>query len=196
MRLLLFLLLALCVDAAGQKVFTTQRRGQNIHRFGIGAQVFEPTGINLQIFRGQFSSNNAAYSTYGVVELGLGLENEIKVIDEKTYAGGIWTEGGLRVDLNYLYPLITVHAPVAIQTYVGAGLQSGSRKYLVNNTVESEFATGANFLLRLEVGFHGFEIGPSMWFVSVYGDARIHADFTEDFSYFAPSLGLRMRKGR
>jgi hypothetical protein len=160
----------------------------------------EPTGVTLQFFRGFYNNNNSSFATYGVVELAVGKENVLGIIEDenKVYEGenGRWTEGGLRVDLNYLYPLMTVHSPFVLQTYVGAGLQTGTRNYLLSGKEESKFATGLNLMLRLEYVTHGIDLGRAVWFFSIYGDVRYHTDFTEKFDYISPGAGIRLRKGR
>jgi hypothetical protein len=189
MRFILIFLLFVSVTALSQT--------DNI-KFGIGVQAFEPSGINLQLFRGFYNNNNSSFATYGIVELGVGKENMLGIIDDdrKVYEGGYWTNGGLRVDLNYLYPLMTVHSPFVLQTYVGAGLQTGTRNYTVSGKEESQFATGMNLLLRLEYVTHGIDLGRAVWFFSIYGEVKYHADFTEKFDYISPGAGIRLRKGR
>jgi hypothetical protein len=187
--IIIFFLLFASIHSFGQP---------NDIKFGVGAQVFEPTGLTLQFFRGFYNNNNSSFATYGVVELGVGKENMLGIMkdENKVYAGGHWTEGGLRVDLNYLYPLMTVHSPFVLQTYVGAGLQTGNRNYIVSGKEESQFATGMNLMLRLEYVTHGIDLGRAVWFFSIYGDVKYHADFTEKFDYISPVAGIRLRKGR
>lgn len=189
MRFILIFLLFVSIHSFSQT---------NDIKFGIGAQVFEPTGLTLQFFRGFYNNNNSSFATYGVVELGVGKENMFGIMkdENKVYEGGHWTEGGLRVDLNYLYPLMTVHSPFVLQTYVGAGLQTGNRNYIISGKEESQFATGMNLMLRLEYVTHGIDLGRAVWFFSIYGDVKYHADFTEKFDYISPVAGIRLRKGR
>jgi len=167
-------------------------------KFGIGAQVFEPTGLNVQFFRGFYNNNNSSFATYGIVELGVGKENMFGLIndEERVYSGGYWKDGGLRVDVNYLYPVMTVHSPFVLQTYIGAGLQTGTRNYMLAGKEESKFATGANLMMRLEYVTHGIDMRRAVWFFSIYVEARYHADFTEKFDYISPTTGIRLRKGR
>lgn len=190
MRLFILLFLLVSINSLGQ---SSKGKGRS---FGIGAQVFEPMGINFQTFRGLFNNNNSSFATYGVLEIGIGKENMLDLADEKEYAGGDWTKGGLRFDLNYLYPLITTHSPFVFQTYVGGGLQTGTRYYTISGNEESNFATGANLMIRIELVTHGIDLGRDVWFFSVYGDIKYHTDFTESFDYVSPVVGIRMRKGR
>lgn len=189
MRLILILLVFISINSFGQS------EGM---KFGFGAQVFEPTGLTVQYFRGSYNSNNSTLTTYGVVELGIGKENMLGIMDDdnKVYADGIWKNGGLRVDLNYLYPLMTIYSPFVLQTYVGAGIQTGTRNFTVSDNEESQLATGMNLMLRLEYITHGVDIGNTVWFLSIYGDIKYHADFTEKFDYISPVAGIRIRKGR
>lgn len=191
MRLLFIVFLLVCINSFGQ----SSRRSQGI-LYGIGAQAFDPTGFNLQFFRGFFNNNNSSFATYGVLELGVGKENMIGIVDEIKYADGYWKEGGVRVDVNYLYPVFTMYAPFVLQTYVGAGLQTGTRLYDNSAGEQSKFATGANLMLRLEYVSHGIDLGRAVWFFSIYGDMKFHADFTETFDYVTPGAGIRLRKGR
>ncbi len=169
---------------------------QNIRMMGIGAQVFEPTGVNVQLYKGFFSMNNSMYATYGVWELALGIENATGIVGPKKYASGNWNKGGIRMDLNYLHPILTIKSPLVLQTYLGAGLQTGTRKYQLAGRDESNFSTGANFMVRVEWVAHGFDIGPGKWFLSFYADIKYHKDFSESFDYISPVLGARMRRGK
>jgi len=191
MRVLIVFLLLLSLNSFGQANNRNQSR-----RFGFGIQVFEPTGFTIQSFRGFFNENNSSFATYGVWELGLGLENKLGIISDKKYAGGDWENGGVRVDLNYLYPLLTIYAPFVFQTYLGAGIQTGTRKYETPTGVESDFSTGANLMLRVELVTHGIDMGPAVWFFSIYSDLKYHTEFSESFDYVSPVLGVRLRKGR
>jgi hypothetical protein len=191
MRFLFFILLITSLPSWGQSKNKSQGRS-----FGVGVQVFEPTGINVQSFRGFFNDNNSSFATRGVWELGVGKENILGISDQKEYATGNWTKGGVRVDMNYFYPLITVHYPFVFQFYVGGGLQTGTRLYTSAGKEESNFATGGNLLARIELVTHGIDMGRSVWFLSVYSDIKFHSDFTESFDYVSPVVGVRMRKGR
>jgi hypothetical protein len=191
MRLLIFVILLLPLCLFGQSKNKNQGR-----RFGIGAQVIEPTGINFQTFRGFFNDNNTSFATYGVLELGVGIENMLSHAGEKVYGSGTWSKGGWRVDLNYLYPLLTLQHPFVFQVYAGTGIQTGSRNYTVSGAEESTFATGGNLMLRVELVTHGIDMGRSVWFFSIYSDLKYHFDFTESFDYVSPVVGIRMRKGR
>lgn len=193
---LLIAFLSLVPEAYSQVMYKALMQEHTQRRFGIGFQAFEPTGINIQMFRGFFCSNEDSYATRGVWELGLGAENVLLTRSNETYKDGVWKKGGFRVDLNYLYPVFTVEWGIVMQTYVGLGLQTGSRLYENALGDQSTFATGGNALVRLEVAGHGFEAGDGLLFVSVYVDAKFHKDFTEDFQYFKPSFGIRIRKAR
>jgi hypothetical protein len=192
----LLLLLLINISAAGQNMYKAMMRERTILRTGIGAQFLEPTGINFQIFKGFFCSNNASYATYGVLELGLGAENIWELQQEKSFAGGTWKQGGVRLDLNYLYPLLTLEGKMVLQTYLGAGVQTGTRNYRTGRSDESDFATGGNAIFRIEAVTHAIEVGNRIWFFSVYADAKYHFDFKEDFNYLTPVVGVRFRKGR
>jgi hypothetical protein len=191
MRLLFIFLTLTSFQCLGQ--FSNRSRGRS---FGIGIQAFDPTGINLQTFRGFFNNNNSSFGTHGVWELGVGKENVVGIAGDKEYAGGNWRKGGLRFDLNYLYPLITINSPFVVQTYVGGGLQTGNRNYTLSGKEESNFATGANLMVRVELVIHGIDLGRADWFFSVYGDIKYHTDFTESFDYLTPAIGIRLRRGR
>jgi hypothetical protein len=176
--------------------FSQMNNRDHTRRFGIGFQVFEPTGLRVQSFRGFFNDNNSSFATYGIWELDVGIENILGVVRDKKYSGGNWKGGGLRVDLNYLHPLLTIYAPFVFQTYVGVGIQTGTRKYEASKGVESDFSTGANLMLRVELVTHGIDIGPSIWFFSFYSDLKYHAAFSQPFDYLSPVLGVSLRKGR
>jgi len=187
MRFLTFIFLLIAFNAFSQGAF---------RRFGIGAQVFEPTGITVQMFNGYFINNSSSLVTCDVWELGVGQENVTGLLNDKKYASGDWEAGGVRIDLNYLHPLLTVQAPLVLQTYLGAGLQTGTRKYATATGSESNFSTGANFMIRVEWITHGIDRGPATWFFSIYSDIKFHADFSENFDYLSPVLGVRLRKGK
>jgi hypothetical protein len=196
MKYSLSILLLISLSSPGQNMFKAMMRERTILRTGIGAQFMEPTGLNVQVFKGFFCSNNASYATYGVLELGLGVENIWDLQKEKSYAGGVWKPGGVRLEVNYLYPLITLEGPMTFQAYLGAGVQTGTRNYRVGRSDESDFASGGNAMFRVETVTHAIEIGAGIWFFSVYADARYHVDFKEDFTYLTPVIGVRFRKGR
>ena len=73
-------------------------------RYGIGLQVAEPAGVNLQLFKGFFCSNSDSYATYNILEIGIGTENLLGIVGSKPYADGTWKKGGLRAEVNYLAP--------------------------------------------------------------------------------------------
>ena len=191
MRFLLPLFLLVNITSFCQSL--KQKEGRS---FGIGVQAFEPTGLTFQSFKGFFNDNNSSLATYGVWELGVGMENITGVVDDKLYSGGDWTKGGFRVDVNYLYPLITIYSPFVFQTYLGGGLQTGTREYRTDEGIQSDFSTGANLMVRIELVTHGIDLGRDVWFLSIYGDIKYHKAFSESFDYVSPVVGVRMRKGR
>jgi len=192
MRLLTLFFLLICINSFSQ----SSKRYRGGPSFGIGVQAFEPTGFNLQYFRGFFNENNSSLATYGVWELGIGKENMLELANDKVYAGGKWVKGGLRFDLNYLHPVFTVYKPFVFQTYVGGGLQTGTRLYTNSEGEQSNVATGVNLLVRVEYVTHGIDLGRDVWFFSVYGDIKFHSDFSESFDYVSPVVGIRVRRGR
>ena len=191
MRFVFIIFLLVCINSFGQ----SSKRGQG-RSFGIGVQAFEPTGLNLQVFRGIFNDNNSSLATMGVWEIGVGKENMFKLAGDKVYAGGNWVKGGLRFDLNYLHPVLSIHKPFVFQAYVGGGLQTGIRLYQTSAGEQSNFATGANLMARIEYVTHGIDLGRAVWFFSIYGDIKYHTDFTEGFDYVSPVVGIRLRRGR
>jgi outer membrane protein W len=198
MRILAILIfLSISSQVKAQEWYNNLKREHNMLRFGVGLQALEPTGINVQMFHGFFCSGNDSFATYGVWELGVGIENTIGTSTTTAYKSGQWRSGGIRAELTYLQPLITLDYGFVFQPYIGVGLQTGSRNYTsMTDGDQSSTATGGNLLLRLEVGMHGIETGGSILFVSLYVDAKYHKDFAEDFSYFKPSIGIRIRKAR
>jgi len=190
MRFLVIIFLFICISSFGQS------KNNQGRLFGVGIQMFEPTGINIQTFRGVFNNNNSSLLTKRVWELGVGKENMLGITGDKKYLGGNWEKGGLRFDLNYLHPVITTNAPFVFQTYVGGGLQTGTRLYNTSEGSQSKVATGANLMVRIEFVTHGIDLGRAVWFFSIYGDIKYHTDFTESFDYISPVVGIRLRKGR
>ena len=190
MRLLILFLLLVSFNSISQVL---KKKGRS---YGMGVQAFEPSGLTFQSFRGFFNDNNSSLATYGVWELGVGKENIWGIAKGKPYHGGNWVKGGVRVDLNYLHPVLTLYKPFVFQTYVGVGLQTGSRRYSTSSGEQSNFATGANLMVRVEYVAHGFDFGRAVWFFSIYADIKYHVDFTESFDYVSPVVGMRLRRGR
>lgn len=178
-----------------QDMYKALKQQHTQRRFGVGLQAFEPTGVSVQMFHGFFCSNDDLYATRAVQELQIGAENVV-LGSTTAYKDGTWKKGGLRVEFDYLFPVLTIDYGFVVQTYLGAGIQTGSRHYENVYGDQSAFATGGNLMARLEVGGKGFEAGNDILFWSVYVDAKFHQDFTEDFNYFKPSVGIRIRKAR
>jgi hypothetical protein len=192
---ILFILIVVVSIANSEDSFSQGYYGTTT-RIGVGAQLFEPTGGNIQIFKGEYVANHKSYVTNGVFEIVIGSEKVFNILDDKVYKDGKWAKGGLRINALYLYPLITTEAPIVLQAYIGGGLESGTRKYLVNKTVESQFATGLNLMLRLELVTHGIDLGKSTWFFSLYIDLKTYMEFGNEFNYLAPVVGIHLRRGR
>ena len=64
--LIIFLSL-IFVTSQGQDMLKALKREHNMYRFGIGVQASDPLGINIQLFRGAFCSNDDTYATNMVV---------------------------------------------------------------------------------------------------------------------------------
>lgn len=181
----------------GQDMLKALKREHGMVRYGIGLQTIENTMVNVQLFHGFFCSNSDSYATYNILEIGFGAENLLGVVGTKPYENGSWQKGGWRAELHYLVPILTFEGPMVFQLYGGGGLQTGLRNYSNSLGDQSKFATGLNGLVRAELVTHGFELGDGLWFFSVYADLKYHQDISfSNFNYFAPTLGIRARKGR
>lgn len=181
--------------SAAQDMYKALMREHNMYRAGVGLQASDPAGISIQVFRGFFCSNSNGFATYGVWELNAGKENMFGLSRGKSIDGNTWLKGGFRVEVNYMQPLFSVgFGSSSVQLYAGLGIQTGTRR---QDAAEAKVpATGGNGLGRLEFSTAGFESGRSLLFLSVYADWRYHRDFTNNFSYTGPGLGIRVRKVR
>jgi hypothetical protein len=191
-----FLLIAFAVQS--QDMLKALRRQHDMYRFGVGVQLSDPLALNLQLFRGFFCSNDDTYATNLVWELTGGLENVV-FQSGKDYKTGKWMNGGFQSSLSAHYPVANILARgFTLQFYAGLGLQGGNRKYRVDgsNDISSEGSFGGNASANVSLMGRGIALGDGVWFVTLYGGAKFHKQFGEDFNYLKPSLGIVLRKAR
>jgi hypothetical protein len=191
-----FLLLTSAVQS--QDMLKALRRQHDMYRFGVGVQLSDPLALNLQLFRGFFCSNDDTYATNLVWELTGGLEN-VTFQSGKDYKTGKWMNGGFQSSLSAHYPVANILARgFTLQFYAGLGLQGGMRKYRAegSNNISSEGSSGGNASAHVSWMGRGIPMGNGVWFVTVYGGAKFHKQFGEDFNYLRPSLGFVLRKAR
>lgn len=194
---LLAFILFLSSTLQAQDMLKALRRQHDMYRFGAGIQLSDPLGLNIQLFRGYFCSNDDTYATKLVWELTTGLDN-VLFRSEKNFLTGKWRNGGFQTSLNAHYPVANILARgFTLQFYAGLGLQGGTRQYRVNDKdILSENTFGGNASAQVACMGRGIAMGNGVWFVTVYGGAKFHKQFDEDFNYIKPTLGLVLRKAR
>lgn len=194
---LLAFFISIAVIGQSQDMLKALRRQHDMYRFGVGVQLSDPLALNLQLFRGYFCSNDDTYATKLVWELTAGLDNTL-FRSSKDYLTGKWENGGFQSGLNAHYPVANILARgFTLQFYTGLGLQGGTRKYRVNDKdIRSENSFGGNASVQVACMGRGVALGNGVWFVTVYGGAKFHKQFAEDFNYVKPTLGLVFRKAR
>ena len=181
------------IPSVSQDMLKALVRDHNMFRHSIGLQFADPTGINIQFFRSFLCTNHRSYATKAVIAINAGVENQFGFSKTEYTGSGTWKSGGFRFEVNYLVPILTL-APGSstIEYYVGAGLQTGTRRF-VNGDVSNPFATGGNLMGRMEYTPEGMRAGRKTFYVSFFLDYKYHRDFKSVFSYTGPSFGARMK---
>ncbi len=166
------------------------------YRASIGLQILEPTGINLQLFKGYFCTGDNTYATSLIWELSLGLENAV-LTSNKSYGSGKWASGGTQASLMIYYPFFTLPlGNLTLQAHIGSGLQGGVRKYETEGMGRTDNIVGGNLSIRSSITGRAIDLNDRIWFLTYFADVKFHQQFNEKFSFIRPSIGIAFRKVR
>jgi len=153
-------------------------------RVGLGLDVLEPTGIDVQFYRlskvctSDFSiTKKMAIGTWVGVE-GLLLGN---VIDNQNKVE--WKKGALRygVDLKF-------YIPIVLNPYIGIGAEGGTR-FLDG---EEKFQPDVIGRIGMEQMILGIKLSTSSSLnITLFVDAKINKSINTDFMYIMPTGGIR-----
>lgn len=153
-------------------------------RVGIGADIAEPTGLDIQFYRlsrictSDFSiTKKTAIGVWAGME-GLLLANLIEQQNRVT-----WEKGSLRfgVDLKF-------YIPIVLNPYIGVGVEGGERKL----DGIKKFSTDVVARIGIEQKVLGLKLSTkSSLNVTLFIDGKLNKNLDTDFMYIIPSGGIR-----
>jgi hypothetical protein len=188
---LLFLLgLGRQATVAGQGLLKRLHKQNSTINPAFGIRVGEPTGLNIQIFKGFLDSNT---KSKGLFDINIAREGWISSSLQQPYKTGEWRPGGIRYSVSWFHEVN--HKLFSHFFYYGIGLQAGSRKYTTQGDRFTEnFVWGPLFTLHGELPVRSFSIRPHGLYckASLFAEAVYHKEFKEDFEYIRPAVGVRL----
>ena len=153
-------------------------------RVGVGFDVLEPTGIDVQFYRlskvctSDFSiTKKMAIGTWAGTE-GLLL---VDVIDNQNKME--WKKGSFRYRLDLKF-----YIPIILNPYIGIGAEGGNRS--LNG--EEMFQPDVIGRIGIEQKILGVKLSTSSSLnITLFADAKINKSINADFMYIMPSGGIR-----
>ncbi|MHC1704964.1 MAG: hypothetical protein AB9846_13730 [Tenuifilaceae bacterium] len=183
----ILLLLSFSVFAQKNKGKTNWLQEKNQYtarwRVGVGLDVIEPTGVDVQFYRlskictGDFSITKK-------VSIGLYAGREGLLAGKLVEKGNTsWSSGGNRygIDLKFYIPII-------LNPYFGFGVEGGTRNF----NGKSDFYPDGVARIGIEQKVLGIKLSStSSLNATIFVDAKYNKCLTEDFSYILPCFGVR-----
>jgi hypothetical protein len=185
--LALFFLLAFTSTFAQNKAKTNWLREKKEYtarwRVGIGIDVDEPSGVDVQFYR-LSRICTGAFSITKKLSVGIyaGKEGYVmgSLIDKKNTD---WKSGGTRYGLD-----IKFYFPLPLNPYIGIGAEGGTRN--IKNTLD--FYPDAIIRVGIEQKVLGVKLSSnSSLNATIFIDGKYNKCLTNSFSYILPSFGVR-----
>lgn len=151
-------------------------------RIGVGADVLEPTGVDLQFYRlSKICTNN--FSIIKKVALGVWLGKEGVLSSSVLKKVNNWESSGLRYGFDLKF-----YIPIFLNPYLGFGAEGGDRK--LNGTID--FYPDVVARIGVEQKVLGIKLSStSSLNATIFIDGKYNKCLTKDFSYFLPCIGVR-----
>jgi hypothetical protein len=152
-------------------------------RIGVGANVGEPTGAHIQLYRlSGICTRTINIKKKFSIDLSISQEGLVfaNIIQKQN---STWEKGGTRGAID-----LKVYFPMRPNPYIGIGGEIGSRK------IDGDLGFNSDLVGR--VGVEQKILGvktstKSLLHVSLYLEGKYNYGLTNDFSYFLPTAGVR-----
>lgn len=185
--LLLVHLLALSISAFSQHKKTNwledKKEFTGRWRIGVGLDVCEPTGIDIQFYRlSKICTND--FSILKKIAVGVWVGKEGVISRSLLKNINSWESGGIRYGLDLKF-----YIPIFLNPYLGFGGEVGARN--INGTLD--FYPDAIARIGLEQKVLGVKLSnKSSLNATIFIDGKYNKCLTSDFSYILPSIGVRI----
>ena len=185
--LILILVSSLSADAQKNKAKTNWIQEKNEYtarwRVGVGGDVVEPTGVDVQFYR-LSRICTGAFSITKKLSIGVFVGKEGYLLARMIEEGNnTWKSGGTRfgMDVKFYFPII-------LNPYIGIGAEGGTRN--LNNA--SEFYPDAIARIGVEQKILGIKLSStSSLNATIFVDGKYNKCLSKEFSYFLPCFGVR-----
>lgn len=188
-RTIVFSLLLLSIGVSGQKnkgkTNWLQEKNEYTARWrvGLGVDVAEPSGADVQFYR-LSRICTGAFSITKKLSIGVFVGKEGYLLGSLIEKGNkTWKSGGTRFGLD-----IKFYFPLALNPYIGIGGEGGSR----NIDGSSDFYPDAIARIGIEQKVLGIKLSSnSSLNATIFIDAKYNHCLTKEFNYILPSFGVR-----
>ena len=152
-------------------------------RVGMGVDIAEPSGADLQFYR-LSRICTGAFSITKKLSVGVFVGKEGYLFGSTIKKGnGTWQSGGTRYGLD-----IKFYFPILLNPYIGIGAEGGSR----NLTGKLDFYPDAIARIGVEQKVLGVKLSStSSLNATIFVDAKYNKCLTKEFSYILPCFGVR-----
>ncbi|HOZ13246.1 MAG TPA: hypothetical protein PK784_00535 [Tenuifilaceae bacterium] len=153
-------------------------------RVGLGLDVLEPTGIDVQFYRlSKVCTSDFSITKKMAIGTWVGTEGLLLggVIDSQNKVE--WKNGSLRYGLDLKF-----YIPIILNPYIGIGAEGGNRSL----DGEQKFQPDVIGRIGLEQMILGIKLSTSSSLnITLFVDAKINKSINTDFMYIMPSGGIR-----
>ncbi len=153
-------------------------------RVGIGADVAEPTGFDIQFYRlSQICTQTFSITKKVAIGVWAGKEGVLLGTLVERQNGVDWKSGGIRYGMD-----VKFYFPIALNPYIGVGIESGKRSLAEQNEFSTDFVARIGFEQKLA----GIKLSTSSAVnITVFVDGKLNKSVDSEFMYTMPSFGVR-----
>lgn len=153
-------------------------------RVGLGLDVLEPTGIDVQFYRlSKVCTSDFSITKKMAIGTWVGMEGLLLggVIDSQNKVE--WKNGSLRYGLDLKF-----YIPIILNPYIGIGAEGGNRSL----DGEEKFQPDVIGRIGMEQMILGIKLSTSSSLnITLFIDAKINKSINADFMYIMPTGGIR-----
>ncbi len=153
-------------------------------RVGLGLDVLEPTGIDVQFYRlSKVCTSDFSITKKMAIGTWFGTEGFLLggVIDSQNKVE--WKKGSMRYGLDLKF-----YIPIILNPYIGVGAEGGNRSL----DGEEKFQPDVIGRIGLEQMILGIKLSTSSSLnITLFLDAKINKSINADFMYIMPNGGVR-----